>query len=66
MFAFRLAEKLGMTVWQMLNSMPASEMTEWRAYFMLQAERNGGEQQKTLGEADIKAMFGGRVVKKGS
>lgn len=55
-----------MTVWQMLNSMPASEITEWRAYFMLQAERRGGGQKKTLGEDDIKAMFGGRVRKKGS
>ena len=54
-----------MTVWQLLNSMPSSELTEWRAFYIMQAESQT-EKPSSLGEDDIKKMFGGRVKKKGS
>lgn len=66
MFAFRLAERLGMTVCQLLHSMPSSELTEWRAYYIIQSEKPVDGKPKKLSEDDIKSMFGGRVVKKGS
>jgi len=37
-FYFRLARDLSMTVQQMLNNISSYEITEWIAYYILEAE----------------------------
>jgi hypothetical protein len=48
-----------MTVGDMLRNVTSSELTEWMAYFKLQAEP-----EKTVNTAEIlKAMFANRIKK---
>jgi hypothetical protein len=55
-----LAEKLGMTVGEMLRTISNGELVEWMAYFSLQAEP-----EKKVNTAEVlKAMFAHRVRKK--
>jgi hypothetical protein len=39
MFNFALAERLGMTVRQMLNSLDSAELTDWMAYMRLKSDK---------------------------
>ena len=51
----------------MTSRMTSAELTEWMAYYSLQADARDKSDKKdqSLSETEIKAMFAGRVIKKG-
>ena len=51
-----------MPVGEMLRQMDARELAEWRAYFSYKRKKAQGSKKDAATE--LRAMFGGRVVKK--
>jgi len=62
MFYFRLAEKLGKTVKQLLNEIDSAEITEWMALAKIDYQ---ARQPKVQTADSIKSSFANKVIKKG-
>lgn len=60
MFYFRLAEKLGKTVKQLLQEIDSSEITEWMALAKIDFEASKPKPQSS---ESIKSAFAGRIKK---
>ena len=58
-FYFGLAEKLGMTVKEMLRSMSSTELTEWMAYFKVKAAFEKQAMNNPELENEVKAGYNG-------
>ena len=60
LFLFRLARELGMTVSRLMRELDAREISEWMAFFTIEADEREKKQQKdpaVIG-AELKAATG--------